>query len=303
MKDATLVIMEAGIGSRYGGGIKQLEKIGPNGEIIMDYSVHDAVEAGFNKVIFVIRKDLEKDFYDCIGYRVEQKVKTDYVFQEVTDIPGQYKERFKDRTKPWGTGQAILACKGLIHEPFLIINADDYYGKQAYKEAYEYLVEDHTDTDLMNLGMVGFVLENTLSENGAVTRGVCKVDEADYLLTIQETYGVHRVGEFAVSEDGQEIPLKSPVSMNMWAVPAEFIDILDVKFHTFLEELPEGEMKAEFLLPKVVENLLVDKKASVKVLRSSDRWFGVTYKEDKEYVVESIRELIKEGYYPEALYR
>ena len=190
MNKATLVIMAAGIGSRFGGGIKQLEPVGPNGEIIMDYSIADAMDAGFDKVVFVIRKDLEKDFKEVIGNRIEEKVQVEYAFQELDDIPEQYREVFRERKKPWGTGQAILCCRDVVHEPFLVINADDYYGKEAYREAYKELTSDKEDSDVMNISMVGFILKNTLSENGGVTRGVCKVDEKRMLREIVETHNI-----------------------------------------------------------------------------------------------------------------
>lgn len=301
MKKATLVIMAAGIGSRFGGGIKQLEPVGPNGEIIMDYSIYDAVEAGFDKVVFVIRKDLEKDFKEVIGNRIAEKVQVEYAFQELDDIPEQYKEHFKDRKKPWGTGQAILCCKEVVHEPFLVINADDYYGKEAYAEAYRELTSQETGTDdRMQINMVGFVLKNTLSENGAVTRGVCKVDENHMLKEIVETQGIVKTedGAAVVTEAGSRvIDVNSPVSMNMWGMKPEFFEILETGFSEFLEKIGEEDMKSEYLLPTIIGNLLKDGKVCVKVLESKDQWFGVTYKEDKDGVVESIRKLIEEGKY------
>ena len=301
MKKATLVIMAAGIGSRFGGGIKQLEPVGPNGEIIMDYSIYDAVEAGFDKVVFVIRKDLEKDFKEVIGNRIAEKVQVEYAFQELDDIPEQYKEHFKDRKKPWGTGQAILCCKEVVHEPFLVINADDYYGKEAYAEAYRELTSQETGADdRMQISMVGFVLKNTLSENGAVTRGVCKVDENHMLKEIVETQGIVKTedGAAVVTEAGSRvIDVNSPVSMNMWGMKPEFFGILETGFSEFLEKIGEEDMKSEYLLPTIIGNLLKDGKVCVKVLESKDQWFGVTYKEDKDGVVESIRKLIEEGKY------
>lgn len=301
MKKATLVIMAAGIGSRFGGGIKQLEPVGPNGEIIMDYSIYDAVEVGFDKVVFVIRKDLEKDFKEVIGNRIAEKVQVEYAFQELDDIPEQYKEHFKDRKKPWGTGQAILCCKEVVHEPFLVINADDYYGKEAYAEAYRELTSQETGTDdRMQISMVGFVLKNTLSENGAVTRGVCKVDENHMLKEIVETQGIVKTedGAAVVTEAGSRvIDVNSPVSMNMWGMKPEFFGILETGFSEFLEKIGEEDMKSEYLLPTIIGNLLKDGIVCVKVLESKDQWFGVTYKEDKDGVVESIRKLIEEGKY------
>ena len=301
MSKATLVIMAAGIGSRFGGGIKQLEAMGPNGEIIMDYSIYDAKEAGFDKVVFVIRKDLEKDFKEVIGNRIEKVIDVDYAYQELSDIPEEYKEIFKDRTKPWGTGQAILCCKDLVKEPFLVINADDYYGKEAYKEAYQYLMEEQAESDKMQLGMVGFVLGNTLSDNGSVTRGVCKVDENGMLSDIVETHNIVKTAEGAgVEEDGQvrALDMTSPVSMNMWALRPEIFEVLETRFKEFLAALPEEELKAEYLLPTIIGDLLEKEEAQVKVLKSNDKWFGVTYKEDKESVVAAIKELLDAGMYP-----
>lgn len=298
MKDITLVVMAAGIGSRFGGGIKQLEPMGPSGEIIMDYSIHDALEAGFNKVVFVIRKDLEKDFDEIIGQRMKKKVKVEYAFQEVDNIPEAYKETFKARTKPWGTGQAILACKDLINEPFLVINADDYYGKQAYKEAYNYLTQDHQSKTLP-LCMVGFVLKNTLSDNGGVTRGICKAENGK-LIDIVETHNIEKIDGKAVTE-GKEIDLDSVVSMNMWGIGPEIFTILEEGFEEFLSTTDKEDLKREYLLPTIIGDLLEKGKVSVDVLTSQDEWFGVTYKEDKESVKQSIQSLIDQGIYPSKL--
>lgn len=302
MGNATLVIMAAGIGSRFGGGIKQLEPVGPNGEIIMDYSIYDALEAGFDKVVFVIRKDLEKDFKEIIGKRIEKQVETAYAFQELDDIPEEYKDKFQGRTKPWGTGQAILCCKDLVHEPFLVINADDYYGKQAYKEAYSYLQEMKRDphSDKLPVCMVGFVLKNTLSDNGGVTRGICRVDEFHMLTDIVETHNIVKTQEGAAvqKEDRREkIDVESEVSMNMWGLTPDFFEILDDGFDKFLSEIAMEDVKAEYLLPTIIGDLLKANQVEVKVLQSKDRWFGVTYKEDKDVVVNSIKELIDQGHY------
>ncbi len=299
MKDVTLVVMAAGIGSRFGGGIKQLEPMGPNGEIIMDYSIHDAMKAGFNKVVFVIRKDLEKDFDEIIGQRMKKKIHVEYAFQELNDIPEQYLEIFKDRTKPWGTGQAILACKDLIHEPFLVINADDYYGQECYKHAYEYLTSNHNDS-LLPLCMVGFILKNTLSDNGGVTRGICQVNEDGYLDDIVETHNIEKRDHKAFTGD-KELNLESVVSMNMWGLYPEIFDILESGFNQFLSSLDATDLKSEYLLPTIIGDLLQENKVHVKVLKSHDEWFGVTYKEDKDYVKENIQKLINQGVYPEKL--
>lgn len=298
MSRAALVIMAAGIGSRFGGGIKQLEPVGPNGEIIMDYSIRDAIEAGFDKVVFVIRKDLEKDFKEVIGDRIEKQIPVEYAFQELDDIPQEFQEKFQGRTKPWGTGQAILACRGKVTEPFLVINADDFYGKEAYVEAYQYLKEKREVSGKEPICMVGFVLKNTLSENGGVTRGVCEVDENGHLTNIVETHNIIRKGEKAEAEDGaKELDLDVPVSMNMWGLQPEFLDILEKGFHEFLETTKADDLKAEYLLPTIIGGLLKEGRAEVTVLNSKDKWFGVTYKEDKESVVNAIKELIEKGIY------
>ncbi len=300
MSKATLVIMAAGIGSRFGGGIKQLEPVGPNGEIIMDYSIYDAMEAGFDKVVFVIRKNLEKDFKEIIGNRISKIVEVAYAYQEVEEIPSQYKTRFQDRTKPWGTGQAILSCKDVIDAPFLVINADDYYGKEAYKKSFQYLTNpQHLNQN--EICMISFILKNTLSDNGAVTRGICKVNEQGMLSDIVETKNIEKEMDYAIvrKADGstEKLDLDSIVSMNMWGLYPEFIEVLEKGFEEFLSELEEGDQKSEYLLPTIIGNLLDKEEISVKVLKSVDKWFGVTYKEDKETVVAAIKELIDAGMY------
>lgn len=301
MSKATLVVMAAGIGSRFGGGIKQLEPVGSNGEIIMDYSIKDAMAAGFDKVVFVIRKDLEKDFKEIIGNRIEKQVEVAYAFQELDDIPEAFKETFKERTKPWGTGQAILCCKDVVKEPFLVINADDYYGKQAYKEAYNELTSGQIiQNGKLQVSMVGFVLKNTLSENGGVTRGVCKVGQDQMLEEIVETHNIVKDGEKAkvITEGGEKyIDVDSPVSMNMWGLQPEFFEVLEQGFAEFLEKLDKTDLKTEYLLPTIIGGLLEENKVEVKVLKSQDKWFGVTYKEDKESVVQAIKGLIARGEY------
>ena len=298
MNNVTLVVMAAGIGSRFGGGIKQLEPVGPSGEIIMDYSIYDALAAGFNKVVFVIRKDLEKDFDEIIGQRMKKKVHVEYAFQEIDDIPSQYQDKFKGRSKPWGTGQAILACKGIVNEPFLVINADDYYGREAYEEAYRYLTQEHSKNPLP-ICMVGFILKNTLSDYGGVTRGVCQIEDG-HLVDIVETHNIEKVNGKAVS-DGKEIDLDSAVSMNMWGLYSEFFDILEKGFDEFLESTPADNLKAEYLLPTIIGDLLHSHQAEVTALKSRDEWFGVTYKEDKDFVKENIQLLVEKGMYPQKL--
>ena len=306
--DTALVIMAAGIGSRFGGGIKQLESVGPCGEIIMDYSIHDAIEAGFNKIVFIIRKDLEKDFREIIGDRIEKvcadrHVKVAYAFQELKDLPEGF-EFPEGRTKPWGTGQAVLACKGIIHEPFVVINADDYYGKEAFVKLHAFM-QDYRPERPYDYCMAGFILGNTLSENGGVTRGVCHVDEQGYLADIAETSNIVKTASgAAVQEDGalRPIDVKSNVSMNMWGLTPQFIDILDEGFKTFLAGVKEGDLKSEYLLPTIIGQLLKEGKVSVKVLETPDKWFGVTYKEDKEAVVASFKRLTEMGVYSPQLF-
>jgi len=305
MPKAALVIMAAGIGSRFGGGIKQLEPVGPNGEIIMDYSIYDAMEAGFDKVVFVIRKDLEKDFKEVIGNRIEKVVEVAYAFQQKDDIPEPYKVLYADRIKPWGTGQAILSCKDVVDEPFVVINADDYYGKEAFVEAYKYLTKEKALTEKERMCMVGFVLENTLSENGSVTRGLCAANEDGMLTDVVETYNIVKTetGAGIEKETGiVEIDKNILVSMNMWGLQPSFFSILEKSFVKFLEEKRETYQKAEYLLPTIIGGMVKEGKADVKVLKSHDQWFGVTYKEDKPYVVESIKELIMKGVYPQKLF-
>lgn len=306
MKDTTLVIMAAGIGSRFGGGIKQLAPVGPNGEIIMDYSIHDALEAGFNKIIFIIRKDLEKDFREIIGDRIEKIAHVEYAFQELEELPAGYQVP-AGRTKPWGTGQAVLAVKGMVHEPFLVINADDYYGKEGFFKIHDYMVHEmDTESDVYDMCMGGFILENTLSDNGTVTRGVCQVNEDGTLRDVTETFDIEWKDGSLKANDEQGNPVSvnpdQHVSMNMWGLPPRFLEELETGFPEFLDQIPEGNLKAEYLLPRIIDKLIKSGKGKVKVLETRDKWFGVTYQEDKAAVVDSIRRLIEEGVYKEKLY-
>ena len=301
----TLLIMAAGIGSRFGTGIKQLEPVDDANHIIMDYSIHDAIEAGFNHVVFIIRKDIEKEFKEAIGNRIaaicsSHNVTVDYAFQDINDIPGELPA---GRTKPWGTGQAVRCCKGIVNEPFAVINADDYYGKSAFKEAYSYLTSIPS-ADKIQVCMVGFVLKNTLSENGGVTRGICRVDENGMLQEIIETHNIEKDGDKAVVREGDietEYDADSPVSMNMWGLTPEFFAILKNGFEQFLNKTDMEDLKAEYLLPTIIGELLKEGTVSVKVLKSEDQWFGVTYKEDRETVVEAVKSLIDKGIYPDKL--
>ena len=303
MKTA-LVIMAAGMGSRFGGGIKQLEHVGPNGEIIVDYSIYDAKRAGFDKVVFIIRKDIEKAFHEIIGDRISKQIEVEYVYQELDALPEGYTCP-AERSKPWGTGHAILSCLGAVKEPFMVINADDYYGKEAFALIHDFLVKAAEKDSKGEYCMAGYVMGNTLSDNGIVTRGLCQVDADGNLLSVEEMYAIERKGDIAVAKNGAgetvEMALNSAVSMNMWGFTPDFLETLKDGFAEFLKDNSENP-KAEYLLPEAVGALLRAKKASVKVLPTNDKWFGVTYKEDKEKVVQSLQELIDKGQYPASLY-
>ena len=292
MQKKTLVILAAGIGSRFGGGIKQLEPVGPNGELIIDYSIHDAIVAGFNKIVFIIRHDLEADFRERIGDRIEKicksiNVDVEYAFQEkdmfVDSIP-------EGRTKPWGTGHAVLCAADKIDSDFAVINADDYYGKDGFKRAVEYLGKGYA--------LVGYVLKNTLSDNGGVTRGICTVVD-NKLVGINETKNIIKT-ESGAESNGIQIDTNSLASMNFWCYPKEFIDILKEGFPEFLKNMSDP-MKDEYLLPIIADGMIKDN-INFTVLSTNDKWFGVTYKEDKPAVIESFKKLIEDGEYKENLY-
>lgn len=303
----TLIIMAAGIGSRYGGGIKQLAKVGPSDEIIVDYSIHDALEAGFDDVIFIIRRDIEEDFREVIGNRMEKICPCAYVFQDIHNLPGNMVMP-EGRTKPWGTGQAVLSCKGTLKNPACIINADDYYGKEAFRKMHDYIVND-MDVDnkaYLDIAMPGFVLKNTLSDNGSVTRGICEVDLLGHLTDIDETKNIYKDGEGAYKlVDGNIKVALDPdaaVSMNMWAITPEFIDRLEDGFTKFLEEGNLGDKKAEYLLPTIIGDMIKEGSARVTVLDTNDKWFGVTYAEDRDYVAAEFDKLVKAGVYKTPLF-
>lgn len=297
----SLVIMAAGIGSRFGQGIKQLTPVGPSGEIIMDFSIHDAIEAGFNKVIFIIRKDIEKDFKEIIGNRIEKicaknNVEVGYCFQSLDDLPAGYSVP-EGRTKPWGTGQAILAAKDLVKEPFVVINADDYYGKEAFVLLHDFLEEGHQDNEF---AMAGFILKNTLSDNGTVTRGICQVNKDGYLTDVEETHDIAKTADGA-AVNGKPLDVNSNVSMNMWALSPAFMKTLEKGFVEFLDH-NDNPLKGEYLIPIYIGELLEQGKVSVKVLETKDKWFGVTYQEDKQAVIDSFKKLVDEGVYKNPLY-
>ena len=288
----TLLIMAAWIGSRFGGGIKQLEAVDANGHIIMDYSIHDAIEAGFNRIVFIIRKDIEKEFKEVIGDWIVDTcaahgVTVDYAFQDIKDIPGELPE---GRTKPWGTGQAVQAAKELLTTPFIVINADDYYGKEGFRVVHDYLVNGGKSC------MAGFVLKNTLSDNGGVTRGICEMDADNNLTEVAETKNIVKTAKGAEA-DGQILSTESLVSMNMWGLTPDFLNTLEDGFKDFFEkEVPEDPQKAEYLIPTFIGELIDAGQMSVKVLQTDDTWYGMTYKEDVAAVKESFREMLEKVY-------
>ena len=305
----TLVIMAAGIGSRFGGGIKQLAPVGLNGEIIMDYSIHDAIEAGFNKIVFIIRKDIKDAFKEAIGDRIEKickdlDVEIAYTYQELNELP-EGVELPAGRTKPWGTGQAVLACKEVLHEPFAVINADDYYGKEAFVKLHDFLV-GYVPEKANQFCMAGFILKNTLSENGAVTRGICETNEEGYLTAVHETSNIVKTPEgAAVDTDGQltSINAESYASMNMWGLTPEFLDVLENGFKEFFQkEVPSNPQKAEYLIPIFIGELLEQGKLSVKVLKTNDTWYGMTYHEDVAAVKDSFKKMLADGLYKADLF-
>lgn len=305
--NATLIIMAAGIGSRFGKGIKQLEKMSDAGEIIMDYSIYDAISAGFNKVVFVIRKEIEEEFRQVIGDRIAEKITVEYSFQELEDLPEGFTVP-EGRRKPWGTGQAVLACRDVVKEPFVIINADDYYGKNAYKMLYEFLLrtaEKSTD-GVLKLAMAGFRLKNTLSENGTVTRGLCVADENGMLKRVVETRGI-QTQEGRVICDNEDVmallTLDSIVSMNMWAGTPELFPVLEQGFREFLNKTDGDPLKKEYLLPDIVADLLDKKQAEVTVLSTDDHWIGITYQEDVEKAKADFNALVEAGIYHMPLWR
>ncbi|MEA4966294.1 MAG: NTP transferase domain-containing protein [Oscillospiraceae bacterium] len=303
MKTA-IVILAAGIGSRFGIGVKQLTPVGPGGKLIIDYSIHDALEAGFNEVVFIIRPDLRREFDEMIGDRLTGLVgryraleRVSYVYQELTDLPEGFGYLANERLKPWGTGQAILACRGAVQVPFAVINADDYYGKQAFRDIHAFLLAHGTERG--HYCMAGFTLGNTLSEYGAVTRGLCRVEEAGCLTEITETRGIEKTPDGAVA-NGVPLDPDSTVSMNMWGFTPDFLEELEVDFRRFLES--GNALSGEFLLPTLVGERLESGKIRVECLKTAESWFGVTYQADRAYVQQRILELIAAGVYPERLY-
>lgn len=304
-KKPVLVIMAAGMGSRYG-GLKQIDPVNEEGDLIIDFSIHDAKEAGFEKVVFIIKKSIADDFKEHIGNRMEKHVQVEYVYQELFNLPAGF-EVPEGREKPWGTGHAVLSCKDVIDGPFAVINADDYYGKAAFKEIY-YQLSSQGDDDKYQYTMVGYNLYNTLTENGHVARGVCYENADHKLVDIHERTRIEKHGDKAefTEDDGKTwefLPDGTIVSMNMWGFTLSMIGELETRFSEFLKiNLPLNPLKCEYFLPFIVDELLKEKKAEVTVLKSVDRWYGVTYKEDKEQVVNAIRMMKEKGLYPEKLW-
>lgn len=304
MEKPVLVILAAGMGSRYG-GLKQIDPVDEQGNKIIDFSIYDAMRAGFKKVIFIIKKENEQDFRTCIGDAVSKYMEVEYVFQDLNKVPDDFTIP-EGRVKPWGTAHAILCCKDVIKEPFAVINADDYYGKSAFQTLYDFLTT-HQDDDKYRYAMVGYELGNTLTENGSVARGCCVTDEDGYLVTIAERTQIEKRGDGAAySEDGTNfmpIAMDTPVSMNMWGFTPSILGELELAVNRFFHtEVEKNPLKSECFLPIEVDKLLKGRKATVKVLSSKDKWFGVTYKEDKPFVVESVKKLKAEGVYPEKLW-
>lgn len=301
--ETSLIIMAAGIGSRYGAGIKQLAKMDSNDNTIMDYSIYDAKQAGFNKVIFIIRKDIEKDFKEVIGKKIEKQMKVEYVFQELDDLPKGFSSP-STRKKPWGTVQAILAAREKVNEPYLIINADDYYGKEAFVLMHDFLVNTK-NKDKLQIGMPGFRLKNTLSDNGTVTRGVC-ISENNLLKSILETHEIeYKDGKIHSKENLSEdvLNLNTLVSMNMWASFPKFLTYASELFEEFLNENIDNLESAEFVLPTMIDTLIKRDLADIHSLPTKEKWIGITYKEDLKTAQDEFKAMLDRGLYPENLWK
>lgn len=305
MNKPVLVIMAAGMGSRYG-GLKQIDPIDEKGHIIIDFSIYDAIKAGFEKVIFIIKKENEADFKEKIGKGISRYIQVEYVYQDLYDIPEGYTVP-EGRVRPWGTGHAVLSCRNSLDGPFAVINADDYYGRNAFSLIYDSL-NKNVDDEKYNYAMVGYIIENTLTENGTVARGVCTTDSYNYLTGIKERTKIKKCDDGAAytEDDGRTwitIPKGSIVSMNMWGFTKSILFELEKRFKTFLDkESTLDPLKSEFFLPNVVGDILKEGKGRVQVLKSLDKWYGVTYKEDKERVVKAILDIKKKGLYPDKLW-
>ena len=301
MKKPILVVMAAGMGSRYG-GLKQMDPVGPNGEFIIDYSLYDARRAGFETVVFIIKHEIEDAFRETVGQRVADYMEVRYAFQQVENLPAGYAVP-QGRVKPWGTGHAILSAKEVIDAPFAVINADDYYGVSAFQTIYQHLAQQET----CNYYMVGYQLKNTVTENGSVARGVCQRDQKGYLVDITEHTQIETTpdGIRSTLPDGTVVPLADDtvVSMNLWGFPAEFMNEVEAQFPAFLDDaLQNNPLKGEYFLPGIVSQALEEGKAKVTVLTSDDQWYGVTYQEDRPVVVAALKQMTDSGLYPAPLW-
>lgn len=301
----TLVIMAAGMGSRYG-GLKQIDPVGPNGEMIIEYAIFDALRAGFGKVVFVIKKEIETVFREKIGRTIEGQCDVSYVFQRLDNIPAGFLLP-PERKKPWGTGHAILTCKDVVHGPFAVINADDFYGRTSFAVMGDYLRTAQDQNGRYDYCMVGYRLENTLTEHGHVARGICSVDEAGYLTGVVERTQIQRFGEtIKYTEDGGEtwveIPGETLTSLNIWGFTPGLFAELETRFERFLPASKDNIIKAEFFIPNIVGDLAAEGKAAVKVLPTTEQWFGVTYQPDKERVKRAIENLVERGVYSQKLW-
>ncbi len=297
MQKPTLLVLAAGMGSRYG-GLKQIDPVGPSGETIIDYSIYDAIRAGFGKVVFVIRHDIEKTFREVVGSKFEKRLPVEYAFQEITDTPASFTVP-ASRTKPWGTGHAILVAEKVIHEPFAMINADDFYGADTFRTLADYLRQVRADSSAY--AMVGFTLRKTLSEHGTVARGVCQVDDTGKLKHIVEMLKIEKIATGARQGD-VTLTGDEPVSMNFWGFTPTLFGHLHTEFQKFLQAHGQEE-KSEFLIPMVVGGLVNQGQATCQILRTTSSWFGVTYREDRPIVIESVRQLVQRGEYPAQLWK
>lgn len=303
--NSTLVVLAAGIGSRYGTGIKQLAKMDENDYVIIDYSIYDAIKAGFNKIVFIIREDIEEDFKEVIGDRIAKIIDVEYAYQTF-DLPNGFKNP-EGRSKPWGTVQALIATKDLVKEPFLVINADDYYGKKAFTDLHDFLVDPkNANNDKLQIAMAGYKIKNTLSENGAVTRGVSIANEENKLVKIIETHEIKLEEDGSLSSkenlDSDILNLESLASMNMWATYPAFLDLCEKYFEKYLEENKDNLEKAEYVLPEMIDELLREDKVDISVLPTNDKWIGITYKKDLEPAKAEFKKMLDKGQYPKDIW-